>query len=71
MYFSIERRAIGARVSRCGSETQKSTRNWRNEREVLSKDSARSKKRKEKKIDREKEAERRKRERSHFNVPST
>jgi len=62
-YVLLDRKEIGARVSWCGSETQKSTRNRRNEREVLSKDSARSKKRREKKIDREKEAERREKER--------
>lgn len=54
MYFSIGRSAIGARVSRCGSEMQKSTRNRRNEREVLSKDNAGSKK---KKSEREREGE--------------
>lgn len=48
MYFSVGRSVIGARVSSCGSETQKSTRNRRNEREVLSKDSAGSKKRRAK-----------------------
>jgi len=46
MYFSIGRSAIGARVKQCGSETQKSTRNRRNEREILSKDSGVEKRRK-------------------------
>lgn len=64
MYFSIGGSAIGARVSRRGSETQKSTRNRRNEREVLSKDNAESKKKRKVK-ERERE-----RERSHFNVPT-
>lgn len=75
MYFSIGRRAIGRYEggNRCGrSETQKSARNRRNEREALSKDSAGSstgEERMERGRKRERE-EKREKENSRFNVPT-